>query len=205
MALTRLARVFARSEESRPRALPIRITSRGTWVPTPVPVIDRAIRTLKEKGHLGEGAPAGHVIDAGGGDGRIAAVLVSLDPVRVVYAIEADPVLHIQAVTNLQTLESEGLIDPSGVHLIEANYCDPATYETRGIALGQTHIIFNYPDGNEHRLAGFVSDHCGRGTQLCLLTHNRLLELDEMELQDRLDVNAGNEPTWRLSLYKRAS
>ena len=199
----RLAKVFERSQESRRRTLPIRKTSRGTWVPTPFPVIEGAIQTLKQLGYLGEGAPSGHVIDAGADDGRIPAVLVSLDPTRVVYGIEADPALHTQAVTNLEMLAAEGLIDRSGVHLIEGDCCDLAAYESRRIALDQTHIIFNYPDGNERRLAGFVSDRCGPGTQLCLLTHDRVLKVDELTLRDRHDVDAGNEPAWQLSLYMR--
>ena len=203
MAFKQLAKVFERSQASRGRVLPIRKTGRGIWVPTPVRVIEEAIETLKKIGLLGAGTPPGHVIDAGTGDGRIPAVLASLDPTRLVYGIEADPALYAQAVTNLQTLEGRGLIDSARVHLIEADYCDLTTYETRGIALRQTGVIFNYPDGNERRLARFVSERCGRGTKLCLLTHDRTLELDELELRDRRDVSAGTGPAWRLSLYSR--
>ena len=45
----------------------------------------------------------------------------------------------------------------------------------------------------------------GRGTTLCLLTHDRTLALDELELRDRRDVSAGTGPAWRLSLYSRPS
>ena len=83
------------------------------------------------------GRHPGHVIDAGTGDGRIPAVLVSLDPTRLVYGIEADLALYAQAVTNLQALAARGLTDSACVHLIEADYCDLTTYETRGIALRQ--------------------------------------------------------------------
>ena len=203
MALKQLSKVFARSEASRGHALPIRKTARGIWVPTPVRVIADAIETLEKIGLLGEGTPPGHMIDAGTGDGRVLAVLASLDPTRLVYGIEADPALYAEAVTNLQTLDARGLIDAARVHLIEADYCDLTTYETRGIALRQTGVIFNYPDGNERRLARFVSERCGRGTTLCLLTHDRTLALDELELRDRRDVSAGTGPAWRLSLYSR--
>ena len=203
MAFKQLTKVFERSEASRGRVLPIRKTGRGIWVPTPVRVIEEAIEMLTKIGLLGEGTPPGHVIDAGTGDGRIPVFLASLDPTRVVYGIEADSALYAQAVTNLQTLDARGLIDSAHVHLIEADYCDLATYETRGIALRQTGVIFNYPDGNERRLARFVSERCGRDTKLCLLTHDRTLEIDELELGDRRDVSAGTEPAWRLSLYSR--
>jgi hypothetical protein len=87
--------------------------------------------------------------------------------------------------------------------LIEADYGDAATYETRGVVLHQTAVIFNYPDGNHRRLARFVSDRCGRDTLLCLLTHDRTLELDELTLREGRDVSAGTGDPWRLSLYSR--
>ena len=135
MTIKQLTKVFERSEASSGRALPIRKTGRGIWVPTPVRIIEEAIETLKKIGLLGEGTPPGHVIDAGTGDGRIQAVLAPLDPTRVIYGIEADPALYAQAMTNLQTLEARGLTDSTHVHLIEADYCDLTTYKTRGIAL----------------------------------------------------------------------
>jgi hypothetical protein len=202
VAFTQLRRVFERSEASTRRALPIRKTGRGLWVPTPVRVLEEAIETLREFGLFGEGA-AGHVIDAGSGDGRLPAVFAFFNPGLTVYGIEADPALHVQAVTNLQTLAARGLIGSAHVQLIEADYGDPVTYETRGVALHQTVVIFNYPDGNQRRLARFVSDRCGRDTLLCLLTHDRTLELDELTLREGRDVSAGTGAPWRLSLYSR--
>jgi len=203
VAFKQLIKVFERSEASRGRALPIRKTGRGIWVPTPVRVAKEAIDKLTTMGLLGEGTPENHVIDAGTGDGRIPAVLASLDPTRVVYGIEVDPGLYARAVMNLQTLAASGVIDPARVQLIEADYGDLTTYETRGIQLRRTGVVFNYPDGNERRLARFVSEHCGRGTTLCLLTHDRTLEVEDLELRDRLDVSADAGPAWQLSLYSR--
>ena len=203
MVLRRLTRVFERSEASCGRALPIQRTRLGIWVPTPVRVAKEAIDKLTTIGLLGEGTPENHVIDAGTGDGRIPAVLASLDPTRVVYGIEVDPGLYARAVMNLQTLAASGVIDPARVQLIEADYGDLTTYETRGIQLRRTGVVFNYPDGNERRLARFVSEHCGRGTTLCLLTHDRTLEVEDLELRDRLDVSADAGPAWQLSLYSR--
>jgi hypothetical protein len=203
MSLRQLAKVFERSESSGGSVLPIQLTRLGIWVPTPVGVAVEAIKQLMGLGLLGEGSPTSHAMDAGTGDGRVAAVLASLDPRRVVYGIEADPVLYARAVTNLETLGESGLVDLSRVRLIEADYGDVAAYESHGIELQRTGVVFNYPDGNEQRLARFVSDHCGRGTTLCLLTHDRTLDLDGLELRDRLDVSAGVGPAWQLSLYGR--
>jgi hypothetical protein len=204
VAFTKLTRVFERSETSSRRAFPIRKTGRGIWVPTPVRVLAGAIEALWGGGLLGKG-PAGHVIDAGSGDGRLPAVLAFFNPGLTVYGIEADPALHVQAVTNLQTLTARGLIDSTHVHLIEADYGDPVIYEMREVALHQTAVIFNYPDGNQRRLARFVSDRCGRDTLLCLLTHDRTLELDELTLRECHDVSAGTGASWRLSLYRRTA
>ena len=110
--------------------------------------------------------------------------------------------LHARAASNLHALATSGLIDSTRVHLLEADYCDIATYETRGIALHQASVIFNYPDGNERHLARFVAEHCGHDTTLCLLTHNRALEVDELDLLARHDINDGTGPPWRLSLYR---
>jgi hypothetical protein len=108
-------------------------------------------------------------------------------------------------VTNLHTLNARGLLDSSQVHLLEADYRDATTYETRGISLHETGLIFNYPDGNDHHLARFVADHCGHDTILCLLTHNRTLELDELAQWASHDVSDPSGPRWRLSLYSRTS
>ena len=198
-------RVFERSEASSGRALPIQKTGRGIWAATPVRVVAEAALTLTELGILDGEQQTGPVIDAGTGDGRVLAVLATLNPSLVVYGIEADQALHARAVTNLHTLTASGLIDSTQVHLLEADYCDVATYETRGIALHQAGLIFNYPDGNEKQLARFVAEHCGDDTTLCLLTHNRTLEIDELQLCARHDVSDGIGPPWRLSLYRRRS
>ena len=201
--LRQLRRVFERAQDAHGVLLPIRKTGSGIWVPTPVPVIEQAVELLTAMGHLGAGAPPGHLIDAGSGDGRVAAVLALGDPTRTVYGIEADPVLHTQAAANLESLGLGPGPGQSGIQLIEADYTAEGTYRTRAIALGETHIVFNYPDGNQRRLATFVSDHCAPSTLLCLLTHDRTLDLEELDLRERWDVDAGSDPAWRMSLYAR--
>ena len=197
-----LTRIFERSESSSGRSLPIQKTGRGIWAGTPVRVVAEASATLGELGVLNGKHQAGYVIDAGTGDGRVPGVLASLNPTLVVHGIESDSALHARAASNLHALATSGLIDSTRVHLLEADYCDIATYETRGIALHQASVIFNYPDGNERHLARFVAEHCGHDTTLCLLTHNRALEVDELDLLARHDINDGTGPPWRLSLYR---
>ena len=204
-AATKLARVFERSEASTGRALPIRKTGRGIWAATPVRVIEAAVKRLHGIGLLGDAGPPGHVIDAGTGDGRVSAVLAARDPSRVVYGFETDTALYAQAVANLHALEADGRIDAAQLHLLEADYCDVRSYERGGIALSQTAVVFNYPDGNERQLARFVAQHCGPQTTLCLLTHNRTLELDELPRRACHDVSDGTGPRWRLSLYSRST
>ena len=159
--------MFERSEAALVRSLPIRKTICGIWHPTPVRVIEEAIAVLEDVGLLGEAPRQRTVIDAGTGDGRIPAVLAALDPTRPIYGIEQDPALFAQASVNLQRLQPEVC---THIHLVEADYCETATYEACGLDFPQTGIVFNYPDGNERRLARFISEHGGVGTRLCLLT-----------------------------------
>lgn len=203
--IRQLERVFENSEASSGLSLPIQKTGRGIWAATPVRVVAEAVTLLGDLGVLEQQGQDGCAIDAGAGDGRVLAVLASLHPSLVIYGIEADSTLHARAATTLSTLTTSGLIDSARVHLLEADYCDVSTYEARGIVLESGPLIFNYPDGNEKRLARFVADHCGKATTLCLLTHNRSLEIDELELSVRHDVSDGAETPWRLSLYQRQS
>ena len=202
-SLKRLNKVFERSEASLVHSLPIRKTISGIWGSTPLRVIEEAISVLEDIGLLGEATPQGVVVDAGTGDGRVPAVLAAIDPTRPVYGIEQDPALFAQALMSLQGLRAKGVIDHTRIYLVEADYCEMATYEAAGLDFSQTGIIFNYPDGNQKRLAQFIAEHGGIGTRLCLLTHDRSLEIDDLELQVRRDVTVGDEPSWRLSIYGR--
>ena len=158
---------------------------------------------LEDIGLLGKSAPQRIVVDAGTGDGRIPAVLAAVDPTRPVYGIEKDPALFAQALVNLQGIRARGVIDHTRLYLVEADYCEMATYETAGIDVSQTGVILNYPDGNQKRLARFIAEHGGAGTSLCLLTHDRSLEVDELALRVRRDVTVAAESSWRLSVYGR--
>ena len=163
-------------------------------------VIDEACAQLQADGWFADTRP-GHLLDAGSGDGRIAALLSRLDPTRLVYGIERDPTLHARAVLNLETLKRKGIIDDARVRFVEGGYCDVATYREARINLQDTYLVFNYPDGNEQRLARFIAEEGGDRTKLCLLSHDRTLDIDGLALQHRSDIRVENEPPWRLSIY----
>ena len=130
------------------------------------------------------------------GDGRVAAVLAHFEPARPVYGIEWDPELCARAVENLAALRrwSRGY---RAVRLVEGDYCDPATYASCGLDLRNPLVIVNYPDGNERRLEQFVVRHGAPGATLCLFTHDRSLDIDELPLHARRDVPVGVAAPWR--------
>ena len=195
-----LRAVFHQSEASLAPGLPIRKTHVGIWVPTPIEVIDEACAQLKADGWFA-GARPGDILGAGAGDGRVTALLSRLDPTRSVYGIEQDPTLYAHAVDNLDRLAGEGLVEAAAAHLIEGDYCDLLTYRRAQINLRDIHLIFNYPDGNQLQLARFMIAEAGPQTKLCVLSHDHTLEPDELALNYRRVIEAGDDPPWRLSIY----
>ena len=162
-----LRAVFDRSVRRLARGVPIRKTIAGIWTPSPVSVIVQVAALLREMGLVGAAAAPGPVVDAGTGDGRVAAVLSRLEPSRPVYGIEKDPALCVQAAANLRALRARGK-----VHLVEGDYCDVAAYESCGLDRRAIAVVVNYPDGNQRRLARFVAEHAGPDARLCLFTHD---------------------------------
>jgi len=204
MSLKKLATIFDRSVGTLGAGLPIRKTSIGIWVPTPLPVIMASVSLMQEMQLLGRTAPPGAVIDAGTGDGRVAAVLAYLNPSRPIYGLELDPVLFSQAVVNWRELRIQGLTGEASVQMIEADYCDLVTYKLCGLNFSETCAILNYPDGNQGRLANFVAEHGGSRTSLCLLTHDHSVKLDTLELCAQSEVQVMGESNWLLSVYRRS-
>ena len=201
MRVGRLQAVFDRSERALARGVPIRKTAAGIWVPSAIPQIVAVAAVLREMGLLGPAAPPAPVIDAGMGDGRVAAVLAHLEPARPACGIERDPVLYAQALENLRALRGRGGAC-AAVRLVEGDYCDPASYASCGVKLGEPLVILNYPDGNQQRLARFVARHGGPHATLCLFTHDRSVDIDELPLHARCDVPAEAGPDWQLSIYR---
>ena len=194
--------VFDRSERALARGVPIRKTAAGIWVPSSIDELVGVVTLLHEMGVLGAAAPPAPVVEAGMGDGRVAAVLAHFEPARPVYGIEWDPELCARAVENLAALRrwSRGY---RAVRLVEGDYCDPATYASCGLDLRNPLVIVNYPDGNERRLEQFVVRHGAPGATLCLFTHDRSLDIDELPLHARRDVPVGVAAPWRLSVYRK--
>ena len=201
MSVRRLQAVFDRSERALARGIPIRKTAAGIWVPSAIPQIVEVAAALREIGVLGAGSPPPPVVDAGMGDGRVAAVLAHLEPARPVYGIERDPVLYAQAEENLRALQGHGS-EYAAVRLVEGDYCDPDTYASCGVDLRAPLVILNYPDGNQQRLAQFLARHAGPDAALCLFTHDRSLDVAELKLHARRDMPAPPGPDWKLSVYR---
>jgi hypothetical protein len=204
MSLKKLVTIFDRSVATLRAGLPIRKTNIGIWVPTPLPVIMASVSLMEEMKLLGRTAPPGAVIDAGMGDGRVAAALAYLNPSQPIYGLELDPVLFSQAVVNWRELRMQGLVVESSVQMIEADYCDLVSYKSCGLNFSETCVILNYPDGNQGRLANFVAEHGGSRTSLCLLTHDHSVNLDTLELCAQREVQVTGEINWLLSVYRRS-
>ena len=202
MSVRRLRAVFERSTRALARGVPIRKTAAGIWVPATIPLLVNVVTLLHEMGVLGAAAPPAPVIEAGMGDGRVAAVLAHFEPARPVYGIEWDPALYARAVENLAALRRWNRAY-GAAHLVEGDYCDPATYASCGLDLRGPLVIVNYPDGNQRPLVRFVARHAGAGATLCLFTHDRSLGIAELPLHARRDVPLDGSPPWRLSVYRR--
>ena len=201
ISLRDLDQLFERSTTDLGGILPIRKTSVGIWVPTPVSVIASGVDALEELGLLGASSTAGPIIDAGTGDGRVPAVLATLDPTRAVCGIEADATFYAHAAANWRELERRGLTGER-VMFIEGDYCDVRTYESQGIDLRRVCMFLNYPDGHEKQLARFVAEHAGDATTLCLLTHDDSIGVDDLTRRERRLVRVDHEQDWFLFVYQ---
>ncbi len=200
---SRLKGIFDRSEVALGHTIPIRKTATGVWVPTPLQVIEAAFAAFEDLGLLGGEAVPRPALDAGAGDGRVPCVLASLDPRLHVYGVELDPVLFARASTNVETLEAKAVTTAGRVHLLAGDYCDTATYAAGGLDVGDAGLVFNYPDGNETRLARFILENGGDSTKLCLLTTDCEVVVGELDLQCERDIAVTGELPWRLSIYGR--
>ncbi len=201
MSFGRLEAIFQRSEQALAQGVPIRKTSAGIWVPSPIAMIVDVVSVLRELGLLGPAAAGGAVVDAGMGDGRVAAVVALLEPSHPVYGIEHDPVLYARARQNLRRALRMSRASPR-VHPIEGDYCDVATYASCGLDPRDVRLVLNYPDGNQGRLARFLAAHAGSDTSLCLFTHDRDLEVRDLALHAERDLPADFGADWRVAVYR---
>ena len=204
MLTGRLETLFSESEELLAPSLPIRKTRTGIWVPTPIPIILKACEILTTMRLLGETAPKGSVVDAGSGDGRVPIVISLQDQTRWTYGIEFDRVLHSQATNNLNALKNHNIVgSESKIQLIENDYTNVETYRLAGIATQEVHLFLNYPDGNQNRLERLITEKFGFKTWLCLLTHDEAINLNNLNLEERQNIQDDHDMTWWLSLYRQ--
>ncbi|MGH9335320.1 MAG: hypothetical protein ACRD21_16410, partial [Vicinamibacteria bacterium] len=202
--LRAVERIFRDSERRQVQGLPIRLTDRGIWVPTPFPVLVALLRATKAQ-RLFEFRGAGRktILDAGAGDGRVLAALAYFEPELDVVGIESDERLCRLAAANLEKLKRRALVDrPERLRLGRGDYRLAATYESSGIRLEDVAFVYNYPDGNQDELERFIIERCAPGAKLCLLTHDRELRLSKLELTSKEPIpTADSASGWHWSVY----
>ncbi len=199
-----LERIFRDSEDRDTQSLPIRVTARGLWAPTPFSVLAALLRATKAHGFFESRAPGRNaVLDAGAGDGRVLAALAYFEPELDVIGIESDERLFHLAVANLEKLERKALVSrPERLRLGRGDYRQVGTYESSGIRLEDIAFVLNYPDGNQDELERFVIERIALGAKLCLLSHDHDLRLSKLELISKEEVSVADSPSgWHWSIY----
>lgn len=166
--LARLRDLYGEREDA---ASALRLTDRGIWHPTPLAVVAAAVSVLTEMRLLeAQGRPL-RVLDAGAGDGRLVAALALGLPATLdarVAGIESDSDLARSARARVE-LAAPRLFREGLVQIAEGDFFDLRPYATLGWATRELDLVFNYPDGNERRLARWLADHGGPQTRLAIL------------------------------------
>lgn len=201
--LKALESVFASSERRETRGLPIRVTARGLWVPTPFPALVTLFRSTRARRFFASPVARRTVLDAGTGDGRVLAALAYFEPALEVIGVESDDRLFRSAVANLETIARQALVQrPERLRVVHGDYRQRSTYDTFEVRPESIAFVLNYPDGNQDALERFVLEQTGRGTKLCLLTHDVDLRLSTLALtsKERLPVDE-SLGAWQWSVY----
>lgn len=192
---------FARSEQKAFGGQPLRLTGEGIWLAMPLDVLNGALQTLQATGFWSRLGRRPKVLDAGMGDGRIVAALCNVGQDLWAYGIERDRSLCELAQDNLRTLTGGGMCDQW--RTCQGDYLDVSTYPKLGVRLEDIDAFFNYPDGNEHKLAAFLRDHARSGAFVVVLTAERGLELEGLAREEELAIDRGRAvPEFRLVLYR---
>ena len=195
------AETFAQSEKRAFDGQPLRLTDDGIWLAMPLDVLDAALEKLQASGFWARLGPRAKVLDAGMGDGRLVAGLCNVAHELWAYGIESHPNLCQLAQDNLRTLTESGMA--SNWRTCQGDYFDLSTYPKLGIRLEDIDAFFNYPDGNEHKLAAFLSEHGRPGAFLVVLTPEHGLELAGLVREEELAIERGlGVPEFRLVLYR---
>ncbi len=192
---------FLRSAEKAFDGQPLRLTDDGIWLPMPLDVLDAALDALQASGFWARLGGRAKVLDAGMGDGRIVAALCSVPHNLWAYGIESHANLWGLAQENLRALTEQGMA--SSWRTCQGDYLDLSTYPKLGIRLEDVDAFFNYPDGNEHKLAALLRDHGRPGAFLVILTPEHGLELEGLTREEELTIDRGpGVPEFRLVLYR---
>lgn len=192
---------FTRSEEKAFDGQPMRLTDAGIWLAMPLDVLAAAIDKLDTIGFWTRVGERGKVLDAGMGDGRLVAALCNAGHGLWAYGIESHQQLWELAQDNLRELTEQGMT--SSWRTCQGDYFDLSTYPKLGIRLEDIDVLFNYPDGNEHKLAAFLHDHARPGAHLVVLTPEHGLELEGLSREEELAIERGpGMPEFRLVLYR---
>jgi hypothetical protein len=186
----RLAEVYSQDADD---GAPLRITPRGLWHATPLPVAWEAVRCLAARG-CGERRLA---LDAGMGDGRLVAAWLTTGPgSKRTLGVECDAGLFRTASARLGRL---GLLDSPRVTAVLGDYERDESYAAAGATARDVDLVLNYPDGNEERLARLVAERCAPGALLCLISPDSPPELPWLRLLWTEDLVGESGVHWWLS------
>lgn len=192
---------FTRSEARAFDGQPLRVTDRGIWLPMPLDVVHSALDVLRSTGFWSRLGVRPKVLDAGMGDGRLVAAFCTVPHPLWAYGIESHPKLCELAQANLRALTERGL-SPNW-STCQGDYLDPSTYPKLGVRLEDIDAFFNYPDGNEQKLAAFLREHARNGALLVLLTPDHGLQVDGLILEDDVAIAREQDaPSFRLMQYR---
>ena len=192
---------FARSEQKAFGGQPLRLTDEGIWLAMPLDVLNGALEKLKSTGFWARLGPRPKVLDAGMGDGRVVAALCNVGGDLWAYGIESNAALCELAQDNLRTLTESGMCDHW--RTCQGDYLDVSTYPKLGVRLEDIDAFFNYPDGNEHKLAEFLRNHARSGAFVVIVTAERGLELEGLAREEELAIERRpGAPEFRLVLYR---
>ena len=192
---------FARSEQKAFGGQLLRLTDEGIWLAMPLDVLDAAIDKLQATGFWSRLGPRPKVLDAGMGDGRVVAALCNVGNDLWAYGIESNASLCELAQDNLRALTEAGMCDHW--RTCQGDYLDVSTYPKLGVRLEDIDAFFNYPDGNEHKLAAFLRAYARSGAFVVVLTAEQGLELHGLTREEELGIERKpGAPEFRLVLYR---
>jgi len=178
----------------------LRITEGGLWHATPLEVLTTAVPLLETHVRMQNGF---NILDAGAGDGRVLAALAlglaGSSGVKL-WGLESDAVLLQDARTRLANLSTEN--QPV---LGLGSYLSTADLASLGVPVARLDLVLNYPDGNEHALAQFLSKHASPRCCLAILSPETEPSVGFPASARFTVAPPGLSTTWTLSLFHPAA